>query len=191
MRIHSIFMAFWALVFMVIQDSKFQLVVADAEETKTEPELNFKKMRIKDLKRFLNDRGLACKGCAEKEDFVKMAEENKDAPIVEKKESEAVKDAPPSGGSSASKDPDMAKLMEELKKAGLGGFQAFSREDLENGKFPSNMGNNEFNPEMFAKKFGKKEKSKNNNKNNNNNNNKKAERKSKSSKEEDSEKIEL
>ena len=45
----------------------------------------FSKLPIKKLRQFLKDRGIECKGCAEKSDFVTMAFENKDLP-VEKKE---------------------------------------------------------------------------------------------------------
>ena len=40
--------------------------------------------QTKELKKFLAERGLSCNGCAEKDDFVKMAFENQDTPIVPK-----------------------------------------------------------------------------------------------------------
>jgi hypothetical protein len=51
-----------------------------------------KKFPVKKLKALLKDRGLECKGCAEKEDFAKMFVENqlkpdlKKEPVKEKKE---------------------------------------------------------------------------------------------------------
>ena len=51
-----------------------------------------KKLPVKKLKALLKDKGLECKGCAEKEDFAKMFVENqlkpdlKKEPIKEKKE---------------------------------------------------------------------------------------------------------
>jgi len=67
------------------------------------------KMSIKQLRSFLLDRGAECTGCAEKPDFVKLAKETKDNPVITKpaaaepaqptpaKEKEKPKkDAPPS-----------------------------------------------------------------------------------------------
>jgi hypothetical protein len=46
--------------------------------------VDFKKMRVKQLKRILADQGADCKGCSEKEDFVKKVK--KIAAKDEKKE---------------------------------------------------------------------------------------------------------
>jgi hypothetical protein len=46
------------------------------------------KLPVKKIRKLLNDRGLSCKGCSEKEEFVKMAYDNIDLPIK-------VKVAPP------------------------------------------------------------------------------------------------
>lgn len=43
-------------------------------------EADFKKMKVKDLRRFLQDRGLSCDDCQEKGDLVKMAFANQDKP---------------------------------------------------------------------------------------------------------------
>eukprot|EP00239_Pterosperma_sp_CCMP1384_P007715 CAMPEP_0197846946 /NCGR_PEP_ID=MMETSP1438-20131217/4732_1 /TAXON_ID=1461541 /ORGANISM="Pterosperma sp., Strain CCMP1384" /LENGTH=131 /DNA_ID=CAMNT_0043458737 /DNA_START=288 /DNA_END=683 /DNA_ORIENTATION=+ len=40
-------------------------------------------MRTKQLRTFLEERGVECKGCAEKSDFVQLCEESKDLPIIE------------------------------------------------------------------------------------------------------------
>lgn len=45
-------------------------------------EQDFKKMKIKDLRTFLDERGLTCVGCQEKSDFVRMAYANQDTPVV-------------------------------------------------------------------------------------------------------------
>ena len=43
---------------------------------------DIKKMKIKDLKAFLEDRGQACKGCQEKSDFVDLAVKHINTPVV-------------------------------------------------------------------------------------------------------------
>ena len=56
-------------------------------------DVNCSKMKVKELRIFLADRGLKCDGCAEKADFVAMCEANKDAPLKPKVE-EAPKEEP-------------------------------------------------------------------------------------------------
>lgn len=41
-------------------------------------EADFRKMKVKDLRTFLSDRGLECAGCQEKSDFVRMAYQHRD-----------------------------------------------------------------------------------------------------------------
>ena len=43
-----------------------------------------KKMTIKDLKANIKERGLECKGCSEKDDYVKLFFDNQHIPKVEK-----------------------------------------------------------------------------------------------------------
>ena len=47
-------------------------VEAAAGESKEEMEAKIKKMRVKELKGILADRGVDCNGCVEKEDYVKQ-----------------------------------------------------------------------------------------------------------------------
>merc|ERR1712010_219147 len=42
---------------------------------KTNKNTNYKKMRVKHLKQILADRGVSCRGCLEKRDFVKKVKE--------------------------------------------------------------------------------------------------------------------
>lgn len=51
---------------------------------RADDEVNCAALRTKELRKFLDARGLKCEGCAEKSDFVQMCEENQDAPLVEK-----------------------------------------------------------------------------------------------------------
>lgn len=55
----------------IILASLILVSFANAEETLTDAD--FKKMKIKQLKRFLLDRGVECHGCVEKSDFVRLA----------------------------------------------------------------------------------------------------------------------
>jgi len=41
---------------------------------KTGPGTNYKKMRVKQLKKILSERGVTCRGCAEKRDFIKKCQ---------------------------------------------------------------------------------------------------------------------
>ena len=52
---------------------------------KANEELNFKRMKMRELKKFLADRDVPCEGCIEKKHWVKTAMKNKDKPVVEKK----------------------------------------------------------------------------------------------------------
>jgi len=112
--------------------------------------VDFNKMRTKELRRWLADRGLACKGCAEKDDFVKLALANKDAALVKK-------DPPPEPEAKPPSDEELQKLLDDLKRNGMGGFQAFSRDDLQNGRFnPGGFnGGNNFDAQAFAKQYQK------------------------------------
>ena len=51
--------------------------------------LPFLFIQTKKLRTFLYVRGLECKGCAEKDDFVKMAFENRNVPLTSAKTSDS------------------------------------------------------------------------------------------------------
>ena len=90
--------------------------------------LNFNKMKTMELRRFLADRGLACKGCSEKNEFVQMAESNKDLPVIVKEPVEEKK---------KDKDVDIDELMQKLK--GFGGANVFTADDIKNMNFEDMM----------------------------------------------------
>ncbi|GET92625.1 hypothetical protein, conserved [Leishmania tarentolae] len=56
----------------------FAVTLASAGLTKSD----FNKMKIKDLRAFLQDRGLECAGCQEKSDFVRMAYQHRDTNLA-------------------------------------------------------------------------------------------------------------
>ena len=67
-----------AIIFMILMLSR---VVA--EEFSRE---ELSKKKIKELKQMLTDRGVECKGCAEKPDYISMVLEKQNLPIVERKQ---------------------------------------------------------------------------------------------------------
>ena len=81
------------------------LASARAEDVE---EISCSKMKIKELRVFLADRGLRCDGCAEKADFVQMCEENKDAPLVKA-------DEPPAASADKTKDQSIEDLLASMK----------------------------------------------------------------------------
>jgi hypothetical protein len=63
----------------------------------------------KDLADWVEQRGLVCKGCVEKEDYVKLVWENKDVPVKEKPAETKSEEA-----SDDKKYEDIEKLMEQV-----------------------------------------------------------------------------
>lgn len=57
------------------------LCMANADENLVSQVESFRKMTVKALRKYLFDRGLECKACSEKEEFVKMAYDNREKPI--------------------------------------------------------------------------------------------------------------
>jgi hypothetical protein len=57
------------------------VTLAGAADVPSFTEADFKKMKIKQLKTFLDERGLSCDGCEEKDEFVRMAIKNINAPV--------------------------------------------------------------------------------------------------------------
>merc|ERR1711965_839378 len=74
------------------------VAVAAAEDLPTPEQI--KKMRVKQIKIMLKERGVLekCKGCAEKDDFVKLLQESIHLPKVETIYSGAEPPPPPPGG---------------------------------------------------------------------------------------------
>jgi len=51
------------------------------------------KMKIKELKKFLDDRGIACPGCTQKEDLLAKAKAHKDTPVSKRTRTDQLKNA--------------------------------------------------------------------------------------------------
>jgi len=108
---------------------------------------DFGRMKVKELKTILADRGQECKGCAEKGDYVKLAEESWDLPIVKAAPPPEAEEKfkPDKDGKtpemSNSELNDMIKKM-QMENPGLN-MKMFSGDDLK-----------DLSPEDMAKKFG-------------------------------------
>eukprot|EP00873_Tetraselmis_striata_P015890 jgi/Tetstr1/436154/TSEL_025000.t1 len=111
---------------------------------------NFKKMKVKELRALLEDRGVECRGCAEKADLVARVEETYHLPLKPRTEWKG----PASGGGKKRSDgvPDMddpevaelvRKLQSQMKGNGMGdSFKMFTGKDFEG-----------LSPEEMQKKF--------------------------------------
>ena len=96
------------------------------------------KMRVKQLVKFLHDRGHSCNGCAEKADYVAMCETHKDDPLVE---------APAPAEDAAGPAPPQESIEELMSKMkgipGMENIKMFGADDLKN-----------MNYEQMGKAFG-------------------------------------
>lgn len=86
--------------------------LADAAPPDEVPD--FAKLRIGALRQILDDRGLECRGCAEKADFVQMARDNYHLPIVEKPAETKSDPKPERGSDSKPGDVDVDELMRQM-----------------------------------------------------------------------------
>lgn len=102
---------------------------AAGEQSLTMDEI--KKMPVKKLKQFLAARGLECKGCAEKEDFVKLAFDNRDTPLAAKPEESAAASSSGDERSPETKKKELDDLMASLRGSGLGdNIKMFTKDDF-------------------------------------------------------------
>lgn len=82
------------------------LVEGNADAHDAPPTMaDFKKMRVKELRAIVEDRGMECKGCAEKADYVQRAAEVYHLPRIEKKTAET----PPVS------DEEMERIMRQME----------------------------------------------------------------------------
>ena len=135
---------FFYVVFLLCVLSLVADVDVDVEKENIEPIMSneksfedYKKMTVKSLKSILKAKGLECKGCSEKLEFVEKAYESRNIPDIVAKVDSSGK-APP--GVDQDK---LDELMESLKKGGFGNSKMFKAEDLKN-----------MSPEEMAGKFG-------------------------------------
>ena len=101
-----------------------------------------KKMRLKDIRAQLEERGLSCSGCAEKQDYESLLFEKQSEPV---KKAQDDKPSKPDNEKSQKSDDDLGptveELMDQLRAKGFGaesfnnknfGGKRFSAEDLQN-----------------------------------------------------------
>lgn len=107
------------IAFMLLQGS---CSASDGSETTAGDveSMDFSKMKIKELKKFLKDRNVLCKGCAEKDDYVKLATESKNLPVKQK-----TPPPPPKEDKGQIDD-----LLKKMKEGGFGNMQYFTADDF-------------------------------------------------------------
>ena len=115
----NIYLLLLLLTFVLLQTSSAESGETTTSEGEGAP-VDFSKMKTKELKRFLKDRNVVCKGCAEKDDFVKLALESKDLPVKHKPP------PPPPKEDKAQID----DLLKKMKEGGLGNMQYFTADDF-------------------------------------------------------------
>lgn len=71
-----------------------------------------KKLSIKELRAKISERGLQCKGCSEKDDYIKLFVDNQNLPIIEKPSTK--KTSPPNDASSADDKDSKKKEMDDV-----------------------------------------------------------------------------
>jgi len=75
---------------------------------------DFAKLRIGALRQILDERGLECRGCAEKADYVQMARENYHLPAVERPADTKSDPEPERGSDSRPGDVDVDEMMRQM-----------------------------------------------------------------------------
>ena len=117
-------------MFVVVRGALLFSFLLSWRTTSAETPEELAKLPVKKLRQFLAARGLECKACTEKEEFVKLAVANIDTPVKEQPES--TPPPPPGDDDPVKRDKDISDLMENMKKSGLGNFKFYSPNDLKN-----------------------------------------------------------
>eukprot|EP00898_Chlorokybus_atmophyticus_P000416 jgi/Chlat1/1375/Chrsp119S01761 len=92
-------------------------------------------MKVKELKAFLAERGVECRGCAEKADYVKLAQESLSLPVKEqqvteeKTTSSSEVDDDDKGFEGAPSKEDIQLLINKFKEQSGDGFKIWNKED--------------------------------------------------------------
>lgn len=96
---------------------------------------NFKKMRVKELKKILTERDVDAKGVAEKSELVQLVQDNYHLPIVE----EDVPEPPKEMNVPKMDDDELENMLKKLQKDTGSGFKVFKKgDDMDD--FLKNMG---------------------------------------------------
>eukprot|EP00192_Tetraselmis_astigmatica_P016929 CAMPEP_0117674418 /NCGR_PEP_ID=MMETSP0804-20121206/15028_1 /TAXON_ID=1074897 /ORGANISM="Tetraselmis astigmatica, Strain CCMP880" /LENGTH=130 /DNA_ID=CAMNT_0005483287 /DNA_START=240 /DNA_END=632 /DNA_ORIENTATION=+ len=94
------------------------------EEADTPADLpDFEKMKAKELKALLTERGVECKGCAEKADLVKKVQDTYHLPVKEVEEEPEAKKDPLS-------DDELQEMLKKLGKEFGNGFKVMTPDDI-------------------------------------------------------------
>ena len=149
--------------------SSINLIISELNLNKND----LKKLSIKKLKEFLEDRNISCFGCIEKSHYIEMVYENQNLPIIkrtkleqqtqEKDQKDQQKDQEEVDNKGKNQEEtqqqtqtkpktthdkeNIEEILEQLKKSGFGGAKVYTPDDLKN-----------FNPEDFQNGNDKKKK---------------------------------
>eukprot|EP00238_Polyblepharides_amylifera_P001530 CAMPEP_0196570988 /NCGR_PEP_ID=MMETSP1081-20130531/1167_1 /TAXON_ID=36882 /ORGANISM="Pyramimonas amylifera, Strain CCMP720" /LENGTH=159 /DNA_ID=CAMNT_0041887727 /DNA_START=47 /DNA_END=526 /DNA_ORIENTATION=- len=111
------------------------LLLSTCSLVSAEDGVNFGKMRAKELKNILEERGVSSDGIMEKSDLVSLAKESYHLPVVEKRvekeEKKEKKEAklPPGGESYKRDDTDLDELLKKMSRETGQGFNVFKPGD--------------------------------------------------------------
>lgn len=135
------------LVLLVVLCAPPAAISTEEGEAEAKELPNFKKMKVKELRALLEERGVECRGCAEKSDLVARVEETYHLPLKPKTEWKDPTAGTADGGEADKPDMDDPEIQELLKNLqhqmkGQGGFKMFNGKDFANMR-----------PEDIEKKF--------------------------------------
>ena len=120
MRLSALFIAFFALFALLAGAAPAR---ADDTGGCAASMFDFSKMKVRELLAILADRGLECRGCAEKADYVAMARDNYHLPVVPKPEPAETETTADTGADKPFEGKSKEDVDRILRDLGMGGYQ--------------------------------------------------------------------
>lgn len=122
MRLSTLFIAFVAL-FALLAGAAPARAEDTAEDAPASDVPDFSKMKVRELLAILEDRGLECRGCAEKADYIVMARDNYHLPVVPKPEPAETETTANTGADKPFEGKSKEDVDRILRDLGMGGYQ--------------------------------------------------------------------
>ena len=122
MRLSTLFIAYVAL-FALLAGAAPARAEDTAEDAPASDVPDFSKMKVRELLAILEDRGLECRGCAEKADYVAMARDNYHLPVVPKPEPAETETTANTGADKPFEGKSKEDVDRILRDLGMGGYQ--------------------------------------------------------------------
>lgn len=122
MRLSALFIAFVAL-FALLAGAAPARADDTAEDAPASDVPDFSKMKVRELLTILADRGLECRGCAEKADYVAMARDNYHLSVVPKPEPAETETTADTGADKPFEGKSKEDVDRILRDLGMGGYQ--------------------------------------------------------------------